>query len=50
VKKNERLTDAEYQKYFDLFNPDLYDPRAWARTGAASRPIASKPGCSGNTT
>jgi alpha-L-fucosidase len=31
VKKNERLTDAEYQKYFDLFNPDLYDPRAWAR-------------------
>jgi len=31
VKKNERMTDADYQKYFDLFNPDLYDPRAWAR-------------------
>jgi len=31
VKKNERITDADYQKYFDLFNPDLYDPRAWAR-------------------
>jgi hypothetical protein len=31
VKKNERMTDATYQKYFDLFNPDLYDARAWAR-------------------
>jgi alpha-L-fucosidase len=31
VKKNERMTDAAYQKYFDLFNPDLYDPQAWAR-------------------
>ena len=31
VKKNERMTDAEYQKYFDTFNPDLYDPREWAR-------------------
>jgi alpha-L-fucosidase len=31
VKKNERMTDAEYQKYFDAFNPDLYDPREWAR-------------------
>src|SRR5512133_3839546 len=31
VKKNERLTDADYQKYFDAFNPDLYDPREWAR-------------------
>ena len=31
VKKNERMTDAEYQKYFDTFDPDLYDPREWAR-------------------
>lgn len=31
VKKNERMTDADYQKYFDAFNPDLYDPREWAR-------------------
>ena len=31
VKKNERITDADYQKYFDQFNPDLYDPRDWAR-------------------
>lgn len=31
VKNQERLTDAAYQKYFDHFDPDLYDPRAWAR-------------------
>jgi alpha-L-fucosidase len=31
VKKNERMTDAAYQTYFDQFNPDLYDPREWAR-------------------
>lgn len=32
VKNRERITDEEYQKYFDHFNPDLYDPKAWART------------------
>ncbi len=31
VKKNERLTNADYQKYFDMFDPDLYEPREWAR-------------------
>ena len=31
VKKNERITDADYQKYFEQFNPDLYDPKEWAR-------------------
>jgi alpha-L-fucosidase len=31
VKNRERITDEEYQKYFDHFDPDLYDPRAWAR-------------------
>jgi len=31
VKNRERITDEEYQKYFDHFNPDLYDPQAWAR-------------------
>jgi alpha-L-fucosidase len=31
VKKNEALTDADYQKYFEQFNPDLYEPREWAR-------------------
>jgi alpha-L-fucosidase len=36
VKSRERLTDAEYQKYFEQFNPDLYDPREWARTARAA--------------
>ncbi len=31
VKNRERMTDEEYQKYFDHFNPDLYDPKEWAR-------------------
>lgn len=31
VKSRERLTDAQYQRYFDHFDPDLYDPSAWAK-------------------
>ncbi|REE00174.1 alpha-L-fucosidase [Marinoscillum furvescens] len=31
VKKREKMTNDEYQKYFDLFNPDLFDPTEWAR-------------------
>jgi len=31
VKNHEHITDEEYQKYFDHFNPDLYDPKEWAR-------------------
>lgn len=31
VKNNERLTNEQYQKYFENFNPDLYDPKEWAR-------------------
>ncbi len=31
VKKYEQMTDAQYQKYFDHFYPDLYDPAEWAR-------------------
>lgn len=31
LKKQERMTTEEYQKYFDHFNPDLYDPRRWAK-------------------
>jgi len=31
VKNRERMTDEEYQKYFDLFDPDLYNPAEWAR-------------------
>lgn len=31
VKSREEIDDATYQKYFDHFDPDLYDPREWAR-------------------
>lgn len=31
VKNREKITNADYQKYFDNFDPDLYDPAAWAR-------------------
>ena len=31
VKNRERMTDEDYQKYFELFNPDLYNPEEWAR-------------------
>ena len=30
-KNNDRLTNEQYQKYFDEFNPDLYNPREWAK-------------------
>jgi len=32
VKSRERMTNEEYQKYFDQFNPDLFNPTAWAAT------------------
>jgi alpha-L-fucosidase len=31
VKNRERLTDEHYQRYFDHFDPDLYNPTEWAR-------------------
>jgi len=31
VKKNERISDEDYQKYFEIFNPDLFDPAEWAK-------------------
>ncbi len=31
VKNNERMTNEQYQKYFEEFNPDLYNPKEWAR-------------------
>lgn len=30
VKSVERIDNDSYQKYFDHFDPDLYDPEAWA--------------------
>lgn len=31
VKNRERITDEDYQKYFDHFDPDLFDAADWAR-------------------
>src|SRR6266568_8437082 len=31
IKSGEKMSDAQYQRYFDHFDPDLYDPAAWAR-------------------
>ena len=31
VKHLEKISDEDYQKYFDFFDPDLYDPKAWAK-------------------
>lgn len=36
VKNREQITDEDYQRYFDHFDPDLYDPVAWARTAKAA--------------
>src|ERR1700722_6629617 len=34
VKSMEKISDADYQKYFDRFEPDLYDPNMWAAAAA----------------
>ena len=31
VKNRERITNEQYQKYFENFNPDLYNPKEWAK-------------------
>src|SRR3954452_17712156 len=36
VKSREHLDDNAYQRYFDHFNPDLYDPREWAAAARAA--------------
>lgn len=30
IKIRERMSNEDYKKYFDFFNPDLFDPKAWA--------------------
>jgi alpha-L-fucosidase len=36
VKNMERISDAEYQKYFEIFNPDLFNPAEWAKKAKAA--------------
>ncbi len=31
IKSRERLTNEQYEKYFDSFTAELYDPKEWAR-------------------
>ncbi|MDB0737043.1 alpha-L-fucosidase [Bacteroides xylanisolvens] len=30
VKSREKMSDKHYNRYKDLFNPDLYNPEEWA--------------------
>jgi len=36
VKQIEQIPDEVYQKYFEHFDPDLYDPSAWAAAAAGA--------------
>ena len=36
VKKYERISDEDYEKYFEIFNPDLFDPSDWAKKAKAA--------------
>jgi alpha-L-fucosidase len=36
VKHNEKISDEAYQKYFDRFDPDLYNPKEWAAKAKAA--------------
>ncbi len=46
VKSRELISDEDYQRYFDHFDPDLYDPAEWAhaakRAGMKYAVITSK--------
>ncbi len=36
VKNRERMTNEDYQKYFEIFNPDLFNPTEWAKKAKAA--------------
>ena len=36
VKNAERMTNEQYQKYFEMFNPDMWDPHEWAKLAKAA--------------
>lgn len=36
IKTTEKITEEKYEQYFKHFNPDLYDPREWARRAKAA--------------
>lgn len=36
VRHYEWIQDGDYRKYFELFNPDLFDPKLWAKQAKAA--------------
>ena len=36
VKRWERMNDQQYQPYFDNFNPDMFNPKEWAKQAKAA--------------
>ena len=36
IKTYEKIPESKYQQYFDNFNPDLCDPKEWARQAKAA--------------
>ncbi|HKT05598.1 MAG TPA: alpha-L-fucosidase [Rugosimonospora sp.] len=36
LRHRERMSNVDYQRYFDHFYPDRYDPRAWAAAAEAA--------------
>ena len=36
IKTREKISDENYQRYFDHFDPDMYDASQWARTAKAA--------------
>ena len=36
VKQHEQIPDEAYQKYFEHFDPDLYDPERWAAAASGA--------------
>jgi len=36
IKMREKITEEKYDKYFQYFNPDMFDPKEWARQAKAA--------------
>lgn len=36
VMKHERIDKDEYRKYFEVWNPDMFDPAEWAKKAKAA--------------
>ena len=36
IRHRENISDENYQIYFELFNPDLFEPEKWAKAAKAA--------------